>query len=34
MSKNTPLRGPYQKQNGKRVETQLKSARQHLYHIY
>ena len=34
MSKKFFLRGPFDKWHGKRVETVLKSERQHLYHIY
>ena len=32
--KNSSFRGPSEKQNGKRAVIQLKSAPQHLYHIY
>ena len=34
MSKKSGLRGPFEKQHGKRTETLLKSERQHLHHIY
>ena len=34
MSKNSCFRTPFGKQHGKRLQTLLKSARQHLYHIY
>ena len=32
--KNSSFRGPSEKQNGTRAVIQLKSAPQHLYHIY
>ena len=34
MSKNSRLRGPFDKQHGKRAQALLKSASQHLYHIH
>ena len=34
MSKKTRFRRPFNKLHGKRSQTLLKSARQHLYHIY
>ena len=34
MSKKSCFRGPIDKQQGKRVQTLLKSAPQHLYHLY
>ena len=34
MSKESRFRRPFNKSHGKRVETLLKSERQHLYHIY
>ena len=34
MSKRSHFRGSFNKKDGKRVETLLKSERQHLYHIY
>ena len=33
MSENSCFRGPFKGQHGKRVETMLRSERQHLYHI-
>ena len=34
MSKKSPLRGPFDKQHGKRTQALLKSASQHLYDIH
>ena len=34
MSKMSRFRGPFEKQHGKRAQALLKSASQHLYHIY
>ena len=34
MSRNSCFRGPFDKQHGKRAQTLLKSASQHLYHIH
>ena len=34
LSKKFRFRGPFDKQHGKRVETLLKSERQHFYHMY
>ena len=34
MSKKSRLKGPVDKQHGKRVQTLLRSGQQHRYHIY
>ena len=34
MSKKSRLKGPFNRQHGKRVQTLLRSERQHGYHIY
>ena len=34
ISKMSRFRGPFNKWHGKRVETQFKAERQHLYHIF
>ena len=34
MSKKSRFRGPFNKHNGKRAQALLKSASQHLYHLY
>ena len=34
MSKKPTVRGPFDKQHGKQVQTLLKSVPQHHYHIY
>ena len=34
MSKKSRLKGPFHRQHGKRVQTLLRSERQHGYHIY
>ena len=34
MSEKSHFRGPFNKYHGKRAETLLKAARQHLYHVY
>ena len=34
MSKKSRFRGPSEEQHGKRVQTLLKSERQHIYHIH
>ena len=33
MSEKSCFRGPFNKEHGKRAETMLKAARQHLYHV-
>ena len=34
MSKKSRFKGPIDKQHGKRLQTLLRSAQQHCYHIY
>ena len=34
MSKKSRFKGPFDRQHGKRVQTLLRSVRQHRYHIY
>ena len=34
MSKKSPLKGPFDSQHGKRVQTLLQSGQQHCHHIY
>ena len=34
MSKKSRFKGPFDRQHGKRVQTLLRSERQHGYHIY
>ena len=34
MSKKSCLKGPFDRQHGKRAQTLLQSAQQHCYHIY
>ena len=34
MSKKSRLKGPFDRQHGKRVQTLLRSGTQHCYHIY
>ena len=34
MSKNSPFKGPFDKQHGKHVQTLLRSGTQECYHIY
>ena len=34
MSEKSRFKGPFERQHGKRVETQLQSAQQLCYHIY
>ena len=34
MSKKSRLKGPFDRQHGKRVQTLLQSGQQHCYHIY
>ena len=34
MSKKSPLKGPFDSQHGKRVQTLLRSGQQHCHHIY
>ena len=33
MSEKSPFRAPFEKQHGKRAQTQLQSGQRHLYHI-
>ena len=34
MSKESSLKGPFDRQHGKRVQTLLRSGQQHCHHIY
>ena len=34
MSKKSRFKGPFDRQHGKRFQTQLQSGQQHFYHIY
>ena len=34
MSKKSRFKGPFDRQHGKRVQTQLQSGQQHFHHIY
>ena len=34
MSKKSRVKGPFERQHGKRIQTLLQSGQQHCYHIY
>ena len=34
MSKKSHFKGPFDRKNGKRIQTLLRSGQQHCYHIY
>ena len=34
MSKKSRFKGPFDREDGKRIQTLLRSGRQHCYHIY
>ena len=34
MSKNSRFKGPFDREDGKRIQTLLRSGQQHCYHIY
>ena len=34
MSKNSRFKGPFDREDGKRIQTLLRSRQQHCYHIY
>ena len=34
MSKKSRFKGPFEREDGKRIQTQLRSEQQHCYHFY